>query len=35
MDQYPTIKRVHAAVVDLPEFAAAAPDMQPDAVKPQ
>jgi len=35
MVQYPTMQRVHDALVDLPEFKAAHPDSQPDAVKPQ
>jgi maleylacetoacetate isomerase len=33
MTPYPTIQRVHDALADLPEFAAAHPDIQPDAVK--
>ena len=32
MAPYPTIARVHAALVELPEFQAAHPDKQPDAV---
>jgi maleylacetoacetate isomerase len=33
MSKYPTMKRVHDALIELPEFKAAHPDNQPDAVQ--
>mgnify|MGYP001792190724 CR=1 FL=1 len=31
LDPYPTLKRIHAACLEVPEIAAAAPELQPDA----